>query len=57
MGGFALCYFCEDQIMGKKIQEELNVTVRCIPNEQEREGVCFYSGKPAKRKMIFAKSY
>lgn len=55
--GFALCYFCEDPEIEKKIQEDLNVTVRCIPFEQDSEGICFYTGKKAKRKMVFAKSY
>jgi prolyl-tRNA synthetase len=42
----------------EKIQAETKATIRCIPidNEQE-EGVCVYSGKPSKQRVIFAKAY
>jgi prolyl-tRNA synthetase len=41
-----------------KIKEETQATIRCIPlDAKEEEGVCMYSGKPSKRRVIFAKSY
>ncbi|MBU2018888.1 MAG: proline--tRNA ligase, partial [Bacteroidetes bacterium] len=41
-----------------KIKEETQATIRCIPLDSiEEEGVCMYSGKPSKRRVIFAKSY
>ena len=42
-----------------RIQKELKVTIRCIPFGEEyvEEGVCFITGKPSKRRVVFAKSY
>ena len=42
----------------KKIKEETKATIRCIPlhNKQE-EGICMYSGKPSKQRVIFAMAY
>lgn len=41
-----------------KIKEETKATLRCIPLDAvEEEGVCIYSGKPSKRRVIFAKAY
>lgn len=42
----------------QKIKEETKATIRCIPlDAKEEEGVCMYSGKPSKRRVIFAKAY
>jgi prolyl-tRNA synthetase len=42
----------------QRIKEETKATIRCIPFDSvEEEGVCVYSGKPSKRKVIFAKAY
>lgn len=41
-----------------KIKEETKATVRTIPfNQPEGEGKCFYTGKPASKKVIFAIAY
>ncbi|MEL0454622.1 proline--tRNA ligase [Flavobacteriaceae bacterium SZ-1-7] len=41
-----------------KIKELTKATIRCIPLEgKEEEGVCVYSGKPSKRRVLFAKAY
>ncbi|WP_346883117.1 proline--tRNA ligase [uncultured Algibacter sp.] len=41
-----------------KIKELTKATIRCIPLEGEvKEGVCVYSGKPSKRRVLFAKAY
>jgi prolyl-tRNA synthetase len=57
-GGFAECFFIRDDAMEEKIQEELNVSVRCIPLEDKpEEGICFISNKPTTRKVLFAKAY
>ena len=46
----------EDEI--EPLLKELKVTVRCIPRDnKETPGTCFYSGKPADKKAIFAKAY
>lgn len=45
----------EDEV---KIKEETRATVRAVPfNQTHPEGVCFYTGKPATRKAIFAIAY
>lgn len=41
-----------------KIKELTKATIRCIPLEfKEEEGVCVYSGKPSKGRVLFAKAY
>ena len=41
-----------------KIKELTKATIRCIPLEGKIEaGVCVYSGKPSKRRVLFAKAY
>ena len=41
------------------IKEKTKATIRCIPfnHENNSEGSCVFSGKPAKHKVIFARSY
>ncbi|MFD1614938.1 proline--tRNA ligase [Gelatiniphilus marinus] len=41
-----------------KIKELTKATIRCIPlDAKEETGVCVYSGKPSKRRVLFAKAY
>ncbi|MDA7502136.1 proline--tRNA ligase [Chitinophagales bacterium] len=41
-----------------KIKEETKATIRCIPNDAvEEAGVCVYSGKPSKGRVLFARAY
>ena len=56
-GGFAHCHFAsEDELQA--LLKELKVTIRCIPLEGNDEaGTCFFTGKPAEKKAIFAKAY
>lgn len=47
------CRECED-----KLKEEVGVTSRCIPFEQEEiDGKCVYCGKPAKFMLYWGKAY
>lgn len=42
----------------EKIKELTKATIRCIPlNNKQEEGICVYSGKPSKERVIFAKAY
>lgn len=42
----------------QKIKELTKATIRCIPLDvKEEEGVCVYTGKPSKRRVLFAKAY
>ena len=42
----------------EKIQSETKATIRCIPFDAlEEDGICIYSGKPSKKRVLFAKAY
>ena len=42
----------------KEIKDATKATIRCIPNDQVAEdGVCVFSGKPSKGRVMFAKAY
>jgi prolyl-tRNA synthetase len=57
-GGFYLAHWDGTEETEQKIKEETKATIRCIPlDSKEEEGVCMYSGKPSKRRVIFAKAY
>ena len=59
-GGFLLCHWDGTAETEAKIQEETKATIRCIPSDSfvcEEEGRCVYSGKPSKRRVIFARAY
>ena len=56
--GFAKTMWCGDEECEKKIKEEIAVTIRCIPFEQENLGdTCPFCGKPAKHMVYMAKAY
>jgi prolyl-tRNA synthetase len=56
-GGFALTHFSGDVELEKKIKDDLNVTVRCIPLEPGEPGTCPFTGKPSAKRVVWAKSY
>ncbi|MBN2534808.1 MAG: proline--tRNA ligase [Spirochaetales bacterium] len=57
-GGFALSHWCGDAEIEEKIKSDLNVTIRCIPLDHDKEeGTCPFTGKPSKQRVIYAKSY
>ncbi len=56
-GGFAHCHFANETELDPLLKE-LKVTIRCVPRDDNSQGgTCFYSGKPAEKKAIFAKAY
>tara|TARA_R110002049_G_scaffold2750_8_gene22146 strand:+ start:56915 stop:58429 length:1515 start_codon:yes stop_codon:yes gene_type:complete len=56
-GGFAMCHFCDEETL-EPLLKELKVTVRCIPRgDKQQNGTCFFTGKPATQRAIFAKAY
>ncbi len=56
--GWASVWFAGGREEEARIKEETKATVRCIPLEQPGgTGTCFYTGKPATQKVIFARSY
>lgn len=57
-GGFILAHWDGTAETEEKIKEETKATIRCIPfDSPEEEGICIYSGKPSKRRVLFARSY
>ena len=57
-GGFVLAHWDGTSETEQIIKNETKATIRCIPfNAEEEEGKCIYSGKPSKRKVLFAKAY
>ena len=57
-GGFAMSHWCGDAICEKRIKERLNVTIRCIPYNQENEtGRCIECGSTSSKRVVFAKAY
>ncbi len=57
-GGFISAHWDGTIETEEKIKELTKATTRCIPLEGAiEEGVCVYSGKPSKRRILFAKAY
>jgi prolyl-tRNA synthetase len=57
-GGFSLSHWCGEDQCEAKIKEDLKVTIRCIPFENESEsGECICCRKPSNRRVVFAKAY
>lgn len=57
-GGFILAHWDGTTETEEKIKEETKATIRCIPLDgEEEDGKCVYTGKPSKRRVIFARNY
>jgi prolyl-tRNA synthetase len=57
-GGFIMAHWDGTAETEARIKDETKATIRCIPFEGiEEEGKCIYSGKPSKRRVLFARSY
>ena len=57
-GGFFLCHWDGTEETEARIKEDTQATIRCVPFEFEQtEGVDMVSGKPAKHRVIIARSY
>jgi prolyl-tRNA synthetase len=58
-GGFALSHWSGDPEVEAKINDELSVTVRCIPQEDlgDGPGTCPFTGQPSRQRVVWAKSY
>ena len=56
--GFVKAMWCGDRECEDKIKEDLGVTSRCIPFDQEEiSGKCVCCGRPAKKMVIWARAY
>ena len=57
-GGFISAHWDGTGETEEKIKEETKATIRCIPLDNPQEdGVCIYSGKPSKERVLFAVAY
>jgi len=58
-GGFAMSHWCGSTDCESKINNELSVTLRCIPlNDGAREtGSCVVCGNSSRQRVVFGKSY
>ena len=57
-GGFVLAHWDGTSETELKIKNETKATIRVIPFDAEEEEVnCIYSGKPSKKRVLFAKAY
>ena len=57
-GGFILAHWDGTPETEEKIKAETKATIRCIPvDAPEEDGVCIISGKPSKRRVLFARAY
>ncbi|WP_185858629.1 proline--tRNA ligase [Blattabacterium cuenoti] len=56
--GFVFAHWDGTKNTGKKIQEETEATIRCIPFPYKKEkGKCIYSGNTSLQRVVFSKSY
>jgi hypothetical protein len=56
--GWALSWWCESDECEARVKEDSKATTRCIPfDESDGEGKCIVCGKPAHRKVYFARAY
>lgn len=57
-GGFISAHWDGTVETEKRVKEETKATIRCIPlDSKEEEGVCIFTGKPSKQRVLFAKAY
>ncbi len=57
-GGFALSHWCGSESCEQAINQDLSVTIRCIPNDESSgEGQCVKCGEKSARRVVFAKAY
>src|SRR6187397_529531 len=57
-GGFVAAHWDGTAETEAEIKEKTKATIRCIPfNNPQEEGVCIFSGKPSKERVLFAIAY
>ncbi|WP_121966951.1 proline--tRNA ligase [Myroides sp. N17-2] len=57
-GGFVSAHWDGTVETEEKIKELTKATIRCIPiDRKEEEGICVFTGKPSKGRVLFAKAY
>ena len=57
-GGFISAHWDGTEETEEKIKEQTKATIRCIPlDNKKEEGICIFSGKPSKERVLFARAY
>ncbi|WP_205511466.1 proline--tRNA ligase [Longitalea arenae] len=57
-GGFVSAFWDGTAETEEAIKDKTKATIRCIPLDNPQEdGVCVFSGKPAKQRVLFAQAY
>lgn len=57
-GGFVSAHWDGTAEEEEQIKEETKATIRCIPlDAEEEDGISLITGKPSKRRVLFAKAY
>jgi len=57
-GGFVYAHWDGTEETEELIKKETKATIRCIPIENDKEvGVCIFTQKPSKQRVLFAKAY
>lgn len=57
-GGFIKAHWDGTAETERMIKDKTKATIRCIElDAPEEDGVCVFSGKPSKRRVVFAKAY
>ncbi|MEM7108872.1 MAG: proline--tRNA ligase [Bacteroidota bacterium] len=57
-GGFIMAHWDGSAETEEKIKAETKASIRCVPlNQKPDNGVCIYSGKPSKGRVVFARAY
>lgn len=57
-GGFISAHWDGDSATEDRVKEETKATIRCIPLDTiDEDGICIFTGKPSKRRVLFAKAY
>ena len=56
--GWAYSWWCESKVCESTVKDATKASTRCMPVDQpEGSGKCIVCGEPAKRKVLFGKSY
>ncbi len=57
-GGFVYAHWDGTEQTEELIKKETKATIRCIPLDSDKEeGVCIFTQKPSKQRVLFAKAY
>jgi prolyl-tRNA synthetase len=64
-GGFAWSHWNGDEAVANQIQQELGVSIRCLPDaageaageHDDGPGRCIFTGEPSPKRVVFAKAY